>query len=231
MFVMPCAIVDLLSLFLSLLCFGLLVRTRSKPYGLHHCPYTLAHIKGFGSPIFHVYACLLLCFMLVLASLVLASLVAHEGLFGCNHLGGIAMMPISSCIPFPFSTICDDMLTMLVYTTHRLYLHLYMLAYMSTHESCLLVCCPCFNTMKSWTFDPNLHLSLVGATFLCVLLLVCLFVCLLEFLLCLPCLSCLSTLCLFHTFFAPFLSIACLMVSCLCLCMYTYGVRMLGVRA
>ena len=40
-------------------------------------------------------------------------------------------------------------------------LHLYTLAYMFMHESCLLVCHPCFNTMKSWTFDPNLHLSLV----------------------------------------------------------------------
>ena len=40
-------------------------------FGSLHCPYTLAHIKGFGSPILHVYTCLLLCFMLVLASLVL----------------------------------------------------------------------------------------------------------------------------------------------------------------
>ena len=53
------------------LCFGLMVRTRSRPYGLCHCPYTKAHIKGFGSPYLHVYACLLRCFMLVLASLVL----------------------------------------------------------------------------------------------------------------------------------------------------------------
>ena len=68
---MPCTNVALLSLCFSLLCFRLLVRTRSRPYGLHHCPYTLAHIKGFGSSILHVYACLLLCFMLVLASLVL----------------------------------------------------------------------------------------------------------------------------------------------------------------
>ena len=30
---------------------------------------------------------------------------------------------------------------------------------MFMHESCLLVCCPYFNTMKSWTSDPNLHLS------------------------------------------------------------------------
>ena len=69
MFVMPCAIVVLLSLCFSFLCFGLMVRTRSRPYGLCHRPYTSAHIKGFGSPYLHVYACLLLCFMLLLASL------------------------------------------------------------------------------------------------------------------------------------------------------------------
>ena len=71
MFVMPCAIVDLLSLYLSFLCFCLMVRTRSRPYGLCHRPYTSAHIKWFGSPYLHVYACCLLCFTLVLASLVL----------------------------------------------------------------------------------------------------------------------------------------------------------------
>ena len=70
MFVMPCAIVALLSLYLSFLCFGLLVRTRYRLCGLGHCPYTKAHVKGFGSSYLHVYACLLLCFMLVLASLV-----------------------------------------------------------------------------------------------------------------------------------------------------------------
>ena len=53
------------------LCFGLMVRTRSRPHGLCHHPYTKAHIKGFGSSYLYVYACLLLCFMLVLASLVL----------------------------------------------------------------------------------------------------------------------------------------------------------------
>ena len=71
MFVMPCVVVAFLLLCFSFLCFGLLVWTRSRPYGLCHCPYGLAYIKGFGSPILHVYACLLLCFMLVLASLVL----------------------------------------------------------------------------------------------------------------------------------------------------------------
>ena len=44
MFVMICAIVALLLLYLSFMCFGLLVQTRSRPYGLLHRPYTLAHI-------------------------------------------------------------------------------------------------------------------------------------------------------------------------------------------
>ena len=56
---------------LSFLCFGLLVWIRSWPYGLGYHQYTLAHIKGFESSYLHVYACLLICFMLVLASLVL----------------------------------------------------------------------------------------------------------------------------------------------------------------
>ena len=42
--------------------------------------------------------------------------------------------------------------------------HLYTLAYMSIHESCLLGCHLCFNTKKLWTFDPNLHLSLMDTT-------------------------------------------------------------------
>ena len=55
LFVMPCAIVALLLHHLSFLCFGLMVRTRSRPYGLCHRPCTKAHIKGFGSSLF---ACL-----------------------------------------------------------------------------------------------------------------------------------------------------------------------------
>ena len=105
---------------------------------------------------------------------------AHEALFGCNHLGCITIL-VASCTPFPFVTPCDDMLTMLVCATRWLSMHLYMLIYMSMHESCLLVCRPYFNTMKLWTSDPNLHLSLVDTTFL---LLSCLFafllVCLLS---------------------------------------------------
>ena len=67
------------------------------------------------------------------------------------------------------STLHDDMLAMLVCATRWLSTHLYTLAYMSMHESCLLVCRPCFNTKKLWTFDPNLHLSLVDTTLVCLL--------------------------------------------------------------
>ena len=62
----------LLLLCLSFLCFDLLDWTQSRHYGLCHCPHTLAHIKEFGSPNLHVYACLPLRFMPVLASLVLS---------------------------------------------------------------------------------------------------------------------------------------------------------------
>ena len=55
-----------------ILVFWPMVSTRSRPYGLCHRPYTKAHIKRVWIiPILHVYACLLLCFMLVLAFLVL----------------------------------------------------------------------------------------------------------------------------------------------------------------
>ena len=90
---------------------------------------------------------------------------AHEALFGCNYLGGIAMMPVASCIPFLLSTPCDNILAMLVCATRWLSMHLYMLAYMFMHESCLPVCHLCFNTMKLWTFNPKLHLYLADTTF------------------------------------------------------------------
>ena len=75
------------------------------------------------------------------------------------------MMSIASCIPFPFSTSCNDMLTMLACAIRWLYLHLYTLIYMFIHESCLLVCHPCFNTLRLWTSDLNLHLSLADTIF------------------------------------------------------------------
>ena len=141
------------------------------------------------------------------------------------------MMSIASCTPFPFFALCDDMLTILVCATCLLYMHFYMLAYMSMHESCLLVCCPCFNTMKLWTFDPNLHLSLVDTTFC---LLSCLFALPLVFLH--HCFYACHAhhdylLYAFHRLFASFPSMACLLVSCLCLCMYAHGAMMLRARA
>ena len=157
----------------------------------------------------------------------------HEALFGCNHLECFTMMPVASCTPFALSTPCNDMFAMLVCAIRWLSMHLYTLAYMSMPESCLLVCHPCFNTMKLWTSDPNLHLSLTETT-ICLLsclfafLLVCLFACLLAILLLtLPCLSCLSVLCLF----ASFPSIACLLVSFLCLRMRIHGTRTPSARA
>ena len=80
------------------------------------------------------------------------------------------------------------LLTILFCATHWLYVHLYMLVYMFMHESCLLVCRPCFNTMRLWISDPNLHLSITDTTIcllsslftLCLLfavLLVCPFAC------------------------------------------------------
>ena len=75
MFVMSWAIVALLSLCFSFLCFGLLVRTQSRPCGLCHCPYTLAHIKGFGSSSF---TCLcFLAFVLYACSSLSSSRLRH----------------------------------------------------------------------------------------------------------------------------------------------------------
>ena len=76
------------------------------------------------------------------------------------------------------------------------------------------------------TFVPREH-HLLFAFFAC--LPSYLFTCFLA--LCLPCLSCLSTLRLLRMHFASFPSIACLLVSCLCLCMYTHGARTHGARA
>ena len=94
-------------------------------------------------------------------------------------------MPGCSMRTLPFFTMCNVMLTMFVCATCWLSMHLYTLAYMSMHESCLLVCHLCFNTMKLWTFNPNLHLSLINTTF-----------CLLSFL------FAFSLICLLSCFFA-----------------------------
>ena len=73
-----------------------MVRTQSRPYGPCHCPYTKVHIKGFGSSYLHVYACLLLCFMLVLASLVLGF--AMFGALCRLDLVWLHPMPIRPCL-------------------------------------------------------------------------------------------------------------------------------------
>ena len=96
------------------------------------------------------------------------------------------------------------------------------------------------------TFVPCEHHLLFSFLLICLFscLLACMFAFLLSWLfvylvachvschmLCLPCLSCLYVLCLFHMLFASFPSIACLLVSCSCLCMYTYEARTHGARA
>ena len=166
-----------------------MVKTRSRPYDLCHHPYTKVHIKGFGSYYLHVYACLLLCFMLVLASLILG----FSMLDALRKLDLVLLhtMPIRPCLdvtiweasPNPrllrtypsLFALCNAVLTMFVRTTRWLSMHFYTLAHMSMHESCLLVRHPCFNKMKLWTFDLNLHLSFMDTTF-------CLLSCLLAFL-------------------------------------------------
>ena len=89
----------------------------------------------------------------------------------------------------------------------------------------LLVCRPCFNTMKLWTFDPNLHLSLADTTF-------CLLSCLFAFsLVCF--LSCFFACHIYHAYllYAYFICFLHLFLpllvcgSCLCLCIYIDGVR------
>ena len=106
------------------------------------------------------------------------------------------------------------------------------------------MCRPYFNIMKLWTSNPNLHLSLVDTTFclpfcLCVFFPVCLLVCLFILWLIMSLAMCYA----YHVYHAYqlyayftcslhlFPSIACLLVSCLCLYMYTHEARTHGARA
>ena len=143
------------------------------------------------------------------------------------------MMPVISCISFPFSAPCNDMLAMLVCATRCLSLHFYTLAYMPMHESCLLTCRLYFNTIKLWTFDPNLHLSLTNTTFC---LLPCLLVCCLfcSF----ACIHAMLGLSIMFIYFMPlycaiftFLPLLICWLSCCYLCMYTHGARTHEARA
>ena len=132
----------------------------------------------------------------------------------------------------PYSAPCNDMLVMLVCATCWLYMHLYTLTHMFMHKSCLIVCRPCFNTMKSWKFDPNLHLSPVDTTFC---LFACLFACFLALLaflfVCLSCcLSCLlphAMLCSFPAclilhFFACFPTMLAMSITLICFMPLSY---------
>ena len=101
MFVMPCAIVALLLLCLSFLCSAHWFRPDLDPMVFVAICTPWPTSKGLDHPYLHVYACLLLRFMLVLASFILGfstldafsgfvvvwlHLTPHEALFGCNHL-------------------------------------------------------------------------------------------------------------------------------------------------
>ena len=149
-----------------------------------HTPWPTS--KGLDHSYLHVYAWLLLCFMLVLASLFLSFTTL-------NALSGFVVVwlhptPMRSCSDVTIWEASPDVgllraypsvfRSMLVCATSWLSMHLYTLAYMSMHESCLLVCRPYFSTIKLWTSDPNLHLSLVDTTLLFDCSLVCLFACL-----------------------------------------------------
>ena len=145
-------------------------------------------------------------------------------------------MPGCSVRTLPFSAHHNVMLTMLVCATRWLFMHLYMLAYLFMHEFCLLVCHPYFNTMKLWTFDPNLHLPSWTPPFVCFLaclpsrlfafslvcLLSCFFACHVYHAYLLSCLLDASFMCSF---------IACLLASSLYLYMYTHEARTHGARA
>ena len=220
-----------------------------------HCPYNLAHIKGFGSPIFHVYTWLLLCFMLVSASLVLGfvtfgalsgfmvvwlhstpmrpclDVAIWDALPWCRLLRA-RLSPFSLCLPSFFCA------------TRWLYVHLYTFVYMFMHESFLLVSSMLQHNeaMDIWskpTFVPREHHLLFAILLVYPLLVVC-------YLACLPICSCVCShpICYAcHCYLACSfcallllsmhlsLSIARLLISCLCLCMYTHGARIHGTRA
>ena len=88
MFVMPCAIVALLLLCLSFLCSAHWFRPDLDPMVFVAICTPWPTSKGLDHPYLHVYACLLLCFMLVIASLVLgfAKLDALNGWWLCGYI-------------------------------------------------------------------------------------------------------------------------------------------------
>ena len=224
-----------------------MVRTRSRPYCLCHHLYTEAHIKGFGSPYLHVYACLLLCFMLVLTSLV-------PGFVTLDSLSKFVVVwlhttPLRHCLDVttwkasPWCWLLHAYLSPFPLRVQWCAYHAclcHLLAFYASLHACLHVHAWVLLASVSSMLQHNEIMDIRskptfvsrGHHLLFAFLLVCLLACFLAFLfLCLPCLSYLSTLCLFHMLFVSFPSIACLLVSCLCICMYTHGARTRGARA
>ena len=208
---------------------------------MYHGPYQ----KGLDHSYLHVNACLLLCFMLALASLVLGF-----AMFGALHgldLMWLYPMPMRLCSDVTIWEASPDAGLLHVYPSlfhfawcyacyaclcHLLAFYASLHAWLHVHAWVLLTSVSSMlqhnevlDIRSKPTFVPyGHHLSFA-------FLIVCLLACLLAFLfLCLPCLSCLFALCLFHILFASFPSIACMLVSCLCLCIYTHGARMHGAR-
>ena len=219
-----------------------MVRTRSKPYGLCRRLCIKAHIKGFGSPILHIYTCLLLCFMLVLASLVLG-LATFDAFLGLD-LVWLHLMPMRHCSDVTIWEASPDAGLLLVCPSlfrsvrwyachaclcHPLALYAFLHACLYVHAWALLVSVlsilwhnEAMDTRSKPTFVSCGHHLLFAILLVCLLA---------SWFLCLPLLLHLFASCLFiHTsHLSP--SIACLQVSCPCLCMYAHGSRMHRARA
>ena len=159
----------------------------------------------------------------------------HEALFGCNHLGCIAMISVASCIPFPFSASCNDMLTMLVCAPVGFVCIFTRLLICS----CMNLACWCvIHASTQWSRGHSIQTYICPSWTPFVLLFVrpfCLFVCYLACLLArvFPCILVVmlaisillvhfASFCYYLHIFLP--SLIC-WFSCLCLFVYTHGAR------
>ena len=150
-----------------------------------------------------------------------------EAFFGRNHLGCIAMMPIASCKPLPFHSV--QCFVYHAYLRHPLAFYASIHACLHVHAWVLLAIVlsilqhnEAMDIRSKPSFVPCRHHLLFATSFACLLA---------SLFLCLPCLSSLSALCLLIVLFASFPSMAYLLVSYLCLCMYAHRVRTHGARA
>ena len=150
-------------------------------------------------------------------------------------------MPVTSCIHFPFSTwyACHACLchSLALYASLHACLHVHARVLLSSVSS-MLQHDEVMDIRSKPTFVPCKR-HLLFTILLVYLLLVCLLSCLFAFsLVCShPCFYACHVyhICLLYASFICslhlFLSIACLLVSWLCLCMYTHGARTLEARA